>query len=194
MLKCIFFWVLIGSVISLVGCGKFMSKKLNQDSIITATTNTSDSLNAVSRLPVDPNRDLTGFPNRKKKIYLVASIKKTLCLGGCPIYEAKLYSNGKTTFYGRKNVDMKGRHEGQITEQLMKELIAKVEAVDFFNFESSYPTKLQRGVSEFSTTILTSQIGNRFKKVKINSDAPDVLVDYEQFLDALFQGVDWDEK
>ena len=186
------FCFLVGLMISLSGCDKHILKKLKKDQPNISTSSKATTTTDQLTLPVYPKGDLTGFPNKKNKVYLVASIKRTPCLGSCSIYEAKLYSDGKATFFGRKNVHMKGRFEGKVTQLQMKELIEQINEADFFNFESSYPTNdTTKRVSENSKTILTVQVGDSIKKVKTNNEGPVALLDFENYLDELFDRLDW---
>lgn len=195
ILKKTFFLFLMMSMISLSACDKHILKKLKNRSKTAVPSSTDiSSDNDEPVLTANLNGDLTGIPNKKNKVYMVASIKRTPCLGSCSIYEAKLYSDGKATFFGRKNVNLKGRYEGQITPKQMKSLIEKIHEVDFFNLESSYPIDDKKGVTENSKTITTIQLGDQIKKIKTNNEGPEKLVAFENYLDELFDRMQWSSK
>lgn len=194
-MKKIFFCILLGAIIALSACDKHILKKLKKEKSTETTSIPKADSKVDTKLPVYPNGDLTGFPNKKNKTYMVASIKRTPCLGSCSIYEAKLYSDGKATFFGRKNVHMKGRYEGQISQQQMKDLIDEIDKANFFNFESSYPVNdSAKRVSEHSKTILTIQVGDQIKQVKKNNEGPAALLTFENYLDELFDRLEWSAK
>ena len=191
-MKKAFYLFFLFAMLSLSACDKHILKKLKKDkSSVAANSSNEASAGDATQLPVYPNGDFTGFPNKKDKVYMVASIKRTPCLGSCSIYEAKLYSDGNATFFGRKNVHMKGRYEGQIEQQQMKDLIDKINEVDFFSFEPNYPINEKKGVSEDSKTILTIQVGDQINKVKTNGKGPATLMAFENYLDELFDRMEW---
>ena len=124
-----------------------------------------------------------------EEAYQFAGYQKTPCYGTCPVYQVKIFSDGKATWYGKMNVERKGWYEGQISQSDLKLIREKVREVKFLDFENQYPTG-QR-VADLPTTIVYIRIGDMEKTVKDTHDAPEKLKEFEKFMETLIEGVAW---
>ena len=77
-------------------------------------------------------------PMEEVKVELIASIKKTACYGTCPTFETKIYSDGRVTYHGKKNVERVGHYEGLLKGDFQAEIRDMAVAVKYFNLSKKY--------------------------------------------------------
>jgi len=124
-----------------------------------------------------------------EEAYPFAGYQKTPCYGTCPVYQVKIFSDGKATWFGRMNVERKGWYEGEVSKDVLKRIREKVHEVNFLDFENQYPTG-QR-VADLPTTITTIRIGDMEKIVRNTHDAPEKLKEFEKFMEEMIEDIAW---
>lgn len=105
-------------------------------------------------------------------------IQQTACFGECPVYIMKIYKNGLVEYNGEMFVEKEGLYEKTISEQKVKELIAKFNDAAFFSFEDEYTTN----ITDLPTTFTTFNHDGKSKKIKNYHGAPDELKELESEL------------
>ncbi len=127
-------------------------------------------------------------PKREK--YVLASIKKSPCYGKCPVFEARIYSDGEVVYNGIRHVDKIGVYHAYLTEIEMQSILQKAEALQFFQLAKNYPTDGEELI-DFPNTVTYVKKGDEELKVKNNNEAPQNLLDFERFLLAFLERVEW---
>lgn len=130
------------------------------------------------------------FAQNVDESLLVASLERTTCYGNCPYYEAKVYSNGVVIYNGRKNVEYLGLHESRLSQQQIQALQDKAKSVGYIHLENKYPTK-GLGIIDFPVCITSVVEGENKKMVYNRNDAPQRLVEYQNFFDELLEDLEW---
>jgi hypothetical protein len=92
------------------------------------------SIRAIAALQ---GQSTTPFPSSlerrsKAKLQLV----RHGCLGPCPQYSVTVYGNGRVVYEGREAVRVKGRATAKIPEKALKDLLQKVNEMNFFGFQA----------------------------------------------------------
>lgn len=133
---------------------------------------------------------VSSFAQHIDESLLVASLERTTCYGKCPYYEVKVYSNGMVTYKGSKNVEYLGLHKGILSQQQIRQLLDKAKSVGYLHLENKYPIK-GLGIIDFPVCI-TSVVEEGSKKMVYNrNDAPQRLVEYQDFFDELIEDIEW---
>ena len=125
----------------------------------------------------------------KEKAYQVIGFQKTPCFGKCPVYEVKFFSDGTATYHGRMNVDREGWYEARLEKKVIKDIQAKADAIGYWDFYEKYP--LENQVADLPSTITTVRVGDMIKTVRNTHDAPAKLVEFENYLSGIIEGLDW---
>ncbi|MFK8104337.1 MAG: DUF6438 domain-containing protein [Saprospiraceae bacterium] len=133
---------------------------------------------------------LESAPPQPPAPYVQVSLRKTACYGKCPVYELKIYSNGKATYTGKANVERLGNYEAIFTAEKMLALEARAAAINYFELSENYPPS-KIGIPDLPNTISYVKIGEREKQIFNNHDAPAVLLDFEQFVENLVETLTW---
>ncbi len=126
------------------------------------------------------------------KPHLVASMKKTACYGKCPVFEVKFYSDGKATYHGKKFVDREGYYVAVIDDFRVSEIVRQANEVGFFKLDNTYP-KNGRTITDLPNTITMVNDGIQEKSITNNHEAPASLLDFEQYLEAQIDQLEWTE-
>lgn len=115
---------------------------------------------------------------------LVASLAKTPCYGHCPVFEVRIYADGKVEFYGKENVKLTGKYLSKLTPSALQELREKAGALGFFQFASRYPENGKR-ISDLPNTITYLKSAQAEKTVVNNHSSPLALRKFEAYLEEL---------
>ena len=130
-------------------------------------------------------------PNKGKiELTVVASIAKTPCFGKCPVFEVRIYSDGRAVYNGVRYTNRSGIYEATVPETQMAQLKANSLKLKFYELADEYPVNGRR-IPDLPSTITYLNWDGTEKKVSNNHDAPVELIEFEaMFLDWI-EGLDW---
>lgn len=121
---------------------------------------------------------------------VVASIQKMECYGNCPVFEAKIFSNGLVLFDGKKNTSRIGLYEAYMLKSQIDSIMTQAENIDFFNLNASYPLDGKK-LHELPSTIFYVKQDEREREVLNNHGAPKPLKIYESMFLNMLDRLDW---
>jgi len=118
----------------------------------------------------------------------VITLRRTSCLGTCPVYSVEIFDNGFIRYVGTAFVQVKGEQEAAIPPEAVKNLVLRFLQIDYFALKDSYETYQNPDgtltvFSDLPTTYSTLQIGERRKSVKDYAFAPEALREVEDEVD-----------
>ena len=134
------------------------------------------------------------LPFQPVKTYVVTSIKTTPCYGKCPVYEAKLYSNGKAVWIGKKFTKREGKFETSVSKDEIQEIREEAKLRGIFFMEDSYPAQRKLFITDLPNTIISISNGATPKVITNNHKAPKNLIAFEDYLKDFFENLDWGDK
>ena len=118
---------------------------------------------------------------------LYASIERTPCFGRCPTYKLRIYQSGYATYEGIRFVEKEGIYETHFTKDELKQIADKAKEIGYFDLDDEYDSP----VTDFPSTITSLNKGGNKKSIKNRHHGPDILRNYEKFLDELAAGKKW---
>lgn len=68
----------------------------------------------------------------------VITLMRTDCYGGCSTYTLTINADGKVLYNGGKEVKQKGKVEGRISQEKLKELLAAFKEINYFDLLGKY--------------------------------------------------------
>ena len=68
----------------------------------------------------------------------VITLERGACFGTCPVYQLKIYEDGKVEYEGKEFVRVRGKANGQITKDALQTLIREFEKIDYVKLDDSY--------------------------------------------------------
>ncbi|MEO1514178.1 MAG: DUF6438 domain-containing protein [Bacteroidota bacterium] len=147
---------------------------------------------------IEPERSTIQVPRQKidtsislnKEVFLLASIRKEPCFGRCPVYEARLFSDGRAVYIGKEYVDQIGQFEATATREKISILFEQARLIDYFNLPDTFPRYGQL-IPDLPSTISSIHHKGRSKTTVNNHDAPRSLRKFEQLLETFFDGLEW---
>ena len=124
------------------------------------------------------------------KIELLASIRKTACYGNCPVFEAKIYSDGRVVYEGKQNVDRVGQFESWVSEDFIAGIYHAANKNDFLSMQTHYPEK-KHFIPDFPNTVSYLKFEDEEKTVTNNHNAPVGLSNFESYFINLLENLEW---
>lgn len=76
------------------------------------------------------------------------TLERTTCFGTCPSYKITIGATGAVIFEGRQFVKRLGKLKSTISQQRLRELLAKFEEIKFFDLKDHYRSFLDGCTSE----------------------------------------------
>lgn len=124
---------------------------------------------------------------------LLASLKRTPCYGRCPVYEIQFFSNGEVVFNGERNLRRLGIFLARVPESTLRQILEQAGQARFFELKDAYPES-GAAITDLPETITFVNNGKARKTITNYYDAPLPLLRFEQFLDEIANGLDWQPK
>lgn len=122
----------------------------------------------------------------------VATLERTTCYGACPYYKIAVYADGRVLYEGKSHVENIGKRTARISKATVEKLLAKAKEINYLSLENRYPNK-GFGIVDFPMCITSVTIDGQQKEVYNRNDGPKELTAYQDFFDALFEEVEWEE-
>lgn len=69
---------------------------------------------------------------------LSVSMNRSHCYGNCPVYDVNIQPDGKILFNGIDFTETKGKVEGSLSEEKIKQLVSEIEDANFFSYKDLY--------------------------------------------------------
>ena len=130
-------------------------------------------------------------PVNVRPAFVSASIRKTACFGKCPEFTVEFNASGTATYKGKRHVKRIGDYTAVLSNQNANLILQKAQENRFFDMSKTYPVDEKHMVMDFPMTITNVKFGRQNKTVTNNSDAPENLVTFENFLLELSETLKW---
>ena len=116
------------------------------------------------------------------------SLRRTSCLGTCPVYTVTIDAGGTVTFTGEKFVRVVGRRTARIGRAAVARLLARAEGIGFFDLKEEYryirhPDGTSTIVTDLPTKLVTVTARGRTKRVANYLGGPEGLGAFEREID-----------
>lgn len=118
---------------------------------------------------------------------VVIHMERAPCFGTCPVYSVTIHGNGEVVYQGERFVAVTGEQRRQIPEEKVRELLAKIEEVGFFEMKDRYEGE----ISDLPSTTTTVTIGEREKSVYDYYEPPAGLLELEAKIDEIAGTQEW---
>ncbi len=145
---------------------------------------TKDSIrtaDSIAALPVPVNYDTVLF----------ASILRSPCLGKCPHYEIRLYQSGLVEYFGYAAVENIGKFHCRIDSASLDAISDMATKCNFFAMSDFYP-ETGMPISDFPMCVCSLKKEKELKIVYNRNDAPLNLIKFQNFLDRIFEDLQWE--
>ncbi|MFW6328106.1 MAG: DUF6438 domain-containing protein [Bacteroidota bacterium] len=119
---------------------------------------------------------------------VVISMKKTSCMGNCPVYEISIHENRSVKLHAKENIGMEGQYRSKLSKQRYNNLVSAFESGKFFSFENTYTSRIFKDLP--TTYIYFSHEGEN-KKIKDYYGAPKELKELEKRVARLIDELEW---
>jgi len=117
-------------------------------------------------------------------------LQKTDCPGFCPVFELRLFSDGRALYLGTKDVTMIGKFETRLMPEQLTSITNEAEQIGFFEMARKYPTNGVM-IQELPTTITSINQLSKAHSVINAFDSPKRLRFFEDYLVNFFTRLNW---
>ena len=155
-----------------------------------------DSKPAVAPTPNQPDVDQTEEPAppvNSRPAFVSASLQKTACFGKCPEFIVEFNAAGTATYKGKRHVKKIGTYTAGLSKEQSGLILSKAQKSGFFNMSKTYPENEKHFIMDFPMTVTNVKFGRQNKTVTNNNDAPQDLLDFENFLIELSESLKWEK-
>lgn len=162
----------------------------------TKTVETKPAKAQTQTAPLEPVVEQAAIeepPVNVKPAFVSASLKKTACFGKCPEFTVEFNASGTATYTGKRHVKKIGNYTAVLSSKDANLILQKAQDSGFFDMSKTYPTNEKHMIMDFPMTITNVKFGRQNKTVTNNSDAPQDLVNFENFLLELSETLKWVE-
>jgi hypothetical protein len=138
----------------------------------------------------------SGWANEKRSPEITQIVlERTSCFGVCPVYRLTIQRSRKVVWEGKAHVWEVGRETGKISKEGFRQLVAKIEEINFFSLRDRYDGKNADGSGSTVTDLPTRKTsvtrGNQTKTVENYYGGPKGLKQLEDLIDELTNSNQW---
>ena len=138
-----------------------------------------------------PEKDVTPPPPPPPLPYVVMHLEKSACFGHCPMFELKLFSDGRAEYHGKAYTQRLGVYESRVTKAFIDLILHEAEKINYFQLNDHYPIDGQF-ISDLPNTTTYIKKSGREKTIIRNHNGPLTLRKYETFLIERFDALRWE--
>jgi hypothetical protein len=126
----------------------------------------------------------------------VITLRRTACLGTCPVYLLEIFDDGFIRYVGIEFVQYKGEHRAVIPQDAVENLVASFLRADYFALHGSYEIyKDGMGrtwtLTDLPTVYTSLRVGTMKKSVRDYAFAPQRLIELEDEIDRVANTKRW---
>lgn len=180
--------IFVFSVILMMSLFSCKSGKNAADVQVSELKNQVASLNnkvdSLENVIVKYQRELYG----KNPENLLFSIRRTPCLGTCPVYSFEVYRDGFVSYLGRKYVDLEGAYAGKLSPGQLKKAKEWFDEADFYSMKDYY----KDARLDIPSIIIEYHGPEGPKKVEASTEIPQNFRRLASKLESLIDEVDWE--
>ena len=131
------------------------------------------------------------FPEIKDWNSLRMGLKRTQCFGSCPAYSVEVRGDGGVEFNGESNILITGHHQGQISRQAVRDLVAAFQHADYFSLNDSYHFLMTDNPTYTTWIVFDGQKKSVVDYVGLRAGLPEVVEDVERSMDEIAGTEKW---
>jgi Domain of unknown function (DUF6438) len=124
------------------------------------------------------------------RLRCIASLKKTACFGQCPVFEAKIFSDGHAEYFGEKFAPRLGHFSANLKKNWLFDFMKAAESYSFFSLAKYYPISQQK-ISDLPVTFTFVEHRSHFLATENHFDAPLALREFEKYFEIQLETLEW---
>jgi len=126
----------------------------------------------------------------------VITLRRTACLGTCPVYFLEIFDDGFIRYVGIEFVQYRGEHRAVIPQDAVENLVASFLRADYLSLHDGYEIYKDRmgrtwTVTDLPTAYTSLRVGTTKKSVRDYAFAPQRLIKLENEIDRVANTRRW---
>jgi hypothetical protein len=118
----------------------------------------------------------------------VFSMQRGYCFGTCPVFDFKIYENGRATYTGTANVANVGNYAAENVLVLRDSILNAAENIGFIMLLDSYDNQF---ITDLPATTYSLKVDDRQKVVVCRFSCPEQLIDFGNQVQRWIEAVKW---
>jgi Domain of unknown function (DUF6438) len=168
-------------------CHKKLHDKASQKNSDKETTNSDKETTELPAPDLPQNKEDIQLPGSP---YLMLSLVKKPCYGECPVFELKLYSDGRAYWHGENFCERIGNHEAFVPLGWRSQITERVKAIRFFSLKPKYPVEGPE-LPELPETMIYFNDGKQEQSITHQYLSPKELLEFEEAVLDIVNGLLW---
>jgi len=108
-------------------------------------------------------------------------MKRTACMGRCPVYELYVDAQGQVKYQGYLNVEKEGRFEKELSPATLRKLVKAVEDAGYFEMDKVY----DQGIADLPGVEMKVSMRGQKQQIMAKSGTPKALTSLHDQVDEL---------
>lgn len=114
-------------------------------------------------------------------------MKKTACLGQCPVYDLEIKHSGEASINARHFLPFEGKFNSSFSQPELDSIKSLIQACDYFNLEKSYDSP----ITDVPSTITEIHLDDKSNRVKNRYKGPKALSSLQIYIHGLVMEKTW---
>ena len=115
---------------------------------------------------------------------LLFHLRKTACMGTCPVYAVSVNKDGKGNFEGIRHVKDSGNFVFQLSTSQLEKMVEKIEKLNYSKMNDFYDAPIM----DVPSSIITFNHNNQKKQILCRYEAPQNLLNFiKEFENLVFE-------
>ncbi|MFK7810340.1 MAG: DUF6438 domain-containing protein [Saprospiraceae bacterium] len=126
------------------------------------------------------------------KVHLMLRLERRPCYGECPVFELKVYSDGRAMWRGESYCPRIGYYEAFLPKEWREQLMTEANLISYFSLPNHYPLQGPY-LSELPTTITYLNDGIQEHSITQNYLTPKELLQFQEEIERLAENLLWEK-
>lgn len=135
--------------------------------------------------------DLKELPPDADRRDLIITLQRTSCYGTCPAYKLITHENGRVTYDGIAHVRVRGKREGRIGQEKIRQLLKLLKEKEYLSLKDDYVDYDETDDPSVITSISVDGKRKRVRHYYGDTASPRRLYEIEAGIDAIVDSAQW---
>jgi hypothetical protein len=131
------------------------------------------------------------FPEIHDWKSLRITLRRTVCYGTCPDYSVEIHGDGSVVYTGNSHVAVKGKQQGQLTQDELRQLVSLFRTADFYSLRDTYRCSVTDNPTYTTSISINGRTKTVLDYVGREIGMPQAVTDLEDAIDRMAGTAKW---
>lgn len=138
--------------------------------------------------------EMDNTANQNSESGVALTLERTACYGTCPVYEVKVYADGRIEYEGRDYVDVTGSQSSNMEADKVSDLVNQFVEAGYLQWNDTYTNYYVTDMPTMITSVTVNGETKRIERYAGDESAPLELIKLENLIDKAVSSVQWTGK